>query len=179
MKCRSVKPKPWEVRRRWSVFGPGHEKGSSSAPGEAVVDASLWLRPSFCLAWRKTRNLSINHQRVQFVPHLPILFTLNYRPSQIYLGSPRLDMSAINDARLHTHTHTHIKDKCHCEVNNTLTVKLHIFSRVHGWGQTQLQNKSATLLISPDLCIKRRCFAKTKKNVFLQMKQPVAKARVL
>lgn len=30
MKWRRVKPKPWEVRRRWIVLGPGHEKGSSS-----------------------------------------------------------------------------------------------------------------------------------------------------
>ena len=31
MKWRRVKPKPWEVRRRRTVLGPGHEKGSSSA----------------------------------------------------------------------------------------------------------------------------------------------------
>lgn len=53
MKCRRVKPKPWEVRRRCSVLGPGQEKGSSSGPGEVVADASLWSRPSFGLAWRK------------------------------------------------------------------------------------------------------------------------------
>lgn len=30
MKCRSVKPNPWEVRRKCTVFGLGHEKASSS-----------------------------------------------------------------------------------------------------------------------------------------------------
>ena len=59
MKWRSVKPKPWEVRRRWSVLGPGHEKGSSSAPGDAVADASLWSRPSFCLAWEEDKQTAI------------------------------------------------------------------------------------------------------------------------
>lgn len=53
MKCRSVKPKPCEVRRRRSVLGPGQEKGSSSGPGEAVAAVSLWSRPSFCFAWKR------------------------------------------------------------------------------------------------------------------------------
>ena len=71
MKCRSVKPKPCEVRCRRRVLGPGQEKGSSSSPpGEGAVDVSLWSLPSFRLAWRERwreiRNLIIFHNNYYF-----------------------------------------------------------------------------------------------------------------
>lgn len=56
MKCRSVKPKPCEVRLRRSVLGPCHEKGSSSGPREPGAAVSFGSHPSFCLAWKGWTN---------------------------------------------------------------------------------------------------------------------------
>lgn len=54
MKCRSVKPKPWEVRRKRTVLGRGQENGSSSVGGCAAAESAMILQSgdSFC-TWRK------------------------------------------------------------------------------------------------------------------------------
>lgn len=72
IKWRSVKPKPWEVRRRCNVLGPGHEKGSSSAAGDKA-DASLRSQPSFCLAWEREKNTNNYSFRYMYCDWMKVL----------------------------------------------------------------------------------------------------------
>ena len=58
MKCRRVKPKPWEVRRKRTVLGLGHENGSSSVGFGAAGESAMFLQSgqSFCKKKRKTEE---------------------------------------------------------------------------------------------------------------------------
>jgi len=61
MKCRRVKPNPWEVRRKRTVLGRGHENGSSSvgycAPGDSAE--LLHSGDSFCTE-RNVERANVN-----------------------------------------------------------------------------------------------------------------------
>lgn len=50
MKCRRVKPNPWEVRSKRTVLGLGHENGSSSVGFCAAGESAKFLHSgqSFC-----------------------------------------------------------------------------------------------------------------------------------
>ncbi len=57
MKWRSVKPNPWEVRRKSTVLGLGHENSSSAgypAAGESAMP--LQSGDSFCARWKKWKK---------------------------------------------------------------------------------------------------------------------------
>lgn len=55
MKCRSVKPNPWDVRHKRTVFGLGHENGSSSAEYCAAEKSAMLLHSVESL-WKKEKD---------------------------------------------------------------------------------------------------------------------------
>lgn len=74
MKCRRVKPKPWEVRRKCTVFGLGHENASSSVGYCPTRESAKLLHSgeSFCreknviisISVRKSHLLNISNEYI-------------------------------------------------------------------------------------------------------------------